>query len=186
MSPLTTQHSSHIQAMCNKETDGSALIAACRQRFSLLINIGSVHGCVRLRVCMHVHEMQQCVLVCAILTVNWSFRCCHRCSSVILRFTLMWGPHQHTQTRKTRAYVASDSLSLIKSLAFVIIQNWLKNKGGIHGIKKNKCSFQSTSVQMGPDTLHACCLLLSSLVDLGLRPPQLFTGAALQCLLKSL
>lgn len=62
--------------------------------------------------------------------------------------------HKH---KNTRAHVASDSWSLIKSLAFVIIQNWLKNKGGIHGIK-NKCSFQSTSVQMGPR--HTARLLL--------------------------
>lgn len=137
----------------------------------------SVHACA---------GMQQCILVCAILTGNSSFRCCHCCSSVILRFTLMWGPHRRTQTRKTRAHVASDCLSLIKSLAFVIIQNWLKNKGGIHGIKKTSAAFSRPVSRWVPDTLHACCLLLSSVVDLGLRPPQLFTGAALQCLLKSL
>lgn len=68
----------------------------------------------------------------------------------------------HTNIKNTRAHVASDSWSLIKSLAFVIIQNWLKNKGGIHGIK-NKCSFQSTSVQMGPR--HTARLLL--VIELG-------------------
>ena len=37
---------------------------------------------------------------------------------------------------KTHTCIAYDSWSLIKSLAFVIIENWLKNKAGIHGIKK--------------------------------------------------
>ncbi len=37
-SPLTTQHHSHIQATCNRETDGCALISACWQSFSLHIN----------------------------------------------------------------------------------------------------------------------------------------------------
>lgn len=119
---------------------------------------------------------------CALLTGNPSFRCCHCCSSVIFRFTLMQGPHQRAQTQK---HVASDSWSLIKSPAFVIIQNWLKNKGGIHGIK-NKCSFQSTSVQMGPWHTARLLLVIEFVVDLGPGPPQLFTGAALQCLLKSL
>lgn len=95
-SPLTTQH--YIQAMCNRETDGSALISTCWQCFSSHINTGSVHGCAHLWVCMHVQGMQSCVLVHAILTGSSGFRCCHCSSTVILRFTLMQGPHWLTQT----------------------------------------------------------------------------------------
>lgn len=49
-SPLTTQHHSHIQAMCNTETDGSALISARRQCLSFHINTESEYGCVSLSV----------------------------------------------------------------------------------------------------------------------------------------
>lgn len=159
MSPLTTQHRSHIQAMCNRETDGSTLITACWQRFSSQINIGvcawvctsaSVHACAgNAVVCpgvRHVNrelefQMLPLLLIC----------------DIAIHFDA--GPSSaYTNTQKhTRTHVTSDSWSLIKSLAFVIIQNWLKNKGGIHGIK-NKCSFQSTSVQMGPR--HTARLLL--------------------------
>lgn len=44
-SPLTTQRLSHIRSMCNRETDGSALIAACRRCFYAHIKSTPVHGC---------------------------------------------------------------------------------------------------------------------------------------------
>lgn len=72
-SPLTTQHRSHTMPCLIEGTDGSALISACWQGFSLHINTGSAHGCVRLWVCMHVQ------LVCPAahhITGNPSFRCC--------------------------------------------------------------------------------------------------------------
>lgn len=63
----------------------------------------------------------------------------------------------HTNIKKTRAHVASDSWSLIKSLAFVIIQNWLENKGGIHGIKKQV----QLSVDQCPDGSPTHCMLVA-------------------------
>lgn len=56
-----------------------------------------------------------------------------------------------------KTHVASDSWSLIKSLAFVIIQNWLKNKGEIHGIKKQV----QLSVDQCPDGSPTHCTLVA-------------------------
>lgn len=52
MSPLTTQWLLHIHAMCNRETDGPALIAACQRCSSVRINSVSVHGCAYDCACM--------------------------------------------------------------------------------------------------------------------------------------
>lgn len=59
---------------------------------------------------------------------------------------------------KTHTCVSSDSCSLIKSLAFEIIQNWLQNKGRAHRMKEKKQVRCSVDVHMGPR--HTACLLL--------------------------
>lgn len=80
-----------------------------------------------------------------------------------------------TATTTKKKQVASDIWSLIKSPAFVIIQNWLKNKGGIDGRKKkNKktsAAFSRRVSRWVPDTMRGCCLLLSWLLiwDRGLH-----------------
>lgn len=79
---------------------------------------------------------------------------------------------------KTRAHTWLQAAgSLIKSIAFLIIQNWLEIKGVIRGIKTS-AAFSRPVSRWVPDTLHDY-LLLSLVVDLGLSLPQLLTGAAL-------
>lgn len=52
--------------------------------------------------------------------------------------------------------------------------------------KKASAAFSRPVSRWVPDTLHGCCLLLSSLLIWDHGPPQLFTGATLQRLLETL
>lgn len=121
-SPLTTQRLSHIHSMCNRETDGSALIAACRRCFYAHIVYACAWVPVTARACG-----REVVARSSVCHINRELQMLPLLLLCDIPIHFDAGPSSvYTNIKKnTRVHIASDSWSLIKSLAFVIIQNWL-------------------------------------------------------------
>lgn len=117
-SPLTTQRLSHIHSMCNRDR----WFCSYRRMPPMFLCTHKVYACAWVPVTAHACG-REVVARSSVCHINRELQMLPLLLLCDIPIHFDAGPS--SVYTNTRVHIASDSWSLIKSLAFVIIQNWL-------------------------------------------------------------